>query len=236
MDRIKYKSLTETEKKVYDIIYKYVKNNEKVSIGTVAKKGFVSVATVVKLCKKMGYTGYKEMYYHLLTKETKNIISIDFNDFKGLVTVSNTIDLKIIAEILYVYRNSINIVSSCGYCDSARDYLLQRLWSFGFRAINSYHKEALEINSIRKGAYFVFSQSGEVDFLLERCEYALNNGYNLIIITSNISSPLAQMAHLTINVESNREGSIYKYKANLFTAKIIAFIELLFEEYSKLVY
>lgn len=219
---------------MYDIIYSSAKKNEKMSIGDVAKIGFVSVATVVKLCKKMGYSGYKEMYYFLSTKESKNTITIDFNDFKGLVTTSNTLDLRIIAELLYVYKDCINVVASVGYCDSARDYLLQKLWSFGFRAINTYHKDAVEATEVKKGAYFVFSESGDVNSLRERCEVALNGGYNLILFTLNNSSPLAQMAHLTIQVNSNKKSTINEYKANFFTAKIIVFIELLFEEYSKI--
>lgn len=231
---MKTNQLTETEQRVYDIICTASKSKEKISISDIAKRGYVSVATVVKLCKKKGYSGYKEMYYHLSSSESKNIIKVDFNDFKGIVTTSNTVDIKNISDILYEFKDSMNVVASVGYCDSASDYFLQKLWSFGFRAINSYHKDAVRADKTQKGVYFIFSESGSIDSLIDRTKVAIDGGYKLVLFTSNIQSKLAQMADITIQVESTKNESIVDYKANLFTAKIIVFIELLFEEYSKL--
>lgn len=224
--------LTDTEEKILERIRYYANKNEKLNISTLAKELFVSGAAIIKLSKKMGYSGYSEMFYSISTESSRNIISVDFNDFKGLTTKSNDVDIKIIAEILYSYKNSNCLLASLGYCDAAKDYLMQKLWSFNFKAFDSYHREATKMHKGEKGVFFIFSESGNFESIIRRCEEALKNNYNIIAFTSNRNSKLASIAHLTVEIESNKNKEEEHYIANLFTAKIIVFIELLFQEYS----
>lgn len=53
--------LTDLEKDITNAIHGHIVKGEKVSIDLIAKECFVSKASVVKLAKKLGYSGYSEM-------------------------------------------------------------------------------------------------------------------------------------------------------------------------------
>lgn len=64
-------TLTELEKTILNKINYYINRNERVNIQTIAKDCFVSKGAVVKLAKKLGFSGFSEMYYVTLAARKK---------------------------------------------------------------------------------------------------------------------------------------------------------------------
>jgi len=50
--------LTDLEEIILNKIHYYINKNEKVGINTLAQECFVSKASIIKLAKKIGYSGY----------------------------------------------------------------------------------------------------------------------------------------------------------------------------------
>ena len=58
--------LSEDEQKIITSIAAHLERGEKrVGIQQVATENFVSTATIVKMCKRLGFEGYSELYYYL---------------------------------------------------------------------------------------------------------------------------------------------------------------------------
>ena len=58
--------LSEDEKKVITSITAHIERGEKrVGIQQIANENFLSTTTIVKMCKRLGFDGYSELYYYL---------------------------------------------------------------------------------------------------------------------------------------------------------------------------
>ncbi|MDF9825224.1 DNA-binding MurR/RpiR family transcriptional regulator [Breznakia sp. PF5-3] len=225
-------SLTDTENLIMNTLWKYIDLKQKVNISIIADECFVSKATIIKLCKKLGYSGYSEMFYMLLASK-KNSYSLEINDL-GQLALDSTYNLYIqmISELLRYYKNDKILVDSLGFCDAARDYIIQKLLVFNFNANFCYHFEAFSNPSFHSGLYIVLSESGARGEILEKMTKAKENGFNIIAFTTDNNSPVAKMAHTSIQLKSKRVGKDH-YEPNLFTAKILIFIEMVLSTYSK---
>ena len=123
-------NLTELEKVILNKIHDHISRNERVGINTIAQECFVSKSAIVKLSKKLGYSGYSEMYYTTLSS-TNNALKLDFSHdivdtYKG---DSLTIHINMLVELLKDYREKRIYLDSLGFCDSAKEYYLQKLLS-----------------------------------------------------------------------------------------------------------
>ena len=224
-------SLTELEKVVLNKVHYYINKKEKVGINVIAKECFVSKAAIIKLAKKLGYSGYSEMYYMTLASVnnkpkldfSKNILNIYENDLL-------TIHINMLVNLLRKYRKKNIYLDSLGFCDSAKEYYLQRLLVFGFDVASSYHYEVFRKN--KAGMYFFFSYSGDKLEIIEKVNVALENNYKVVAFTSNKDSPLGRISHMTLEV-AGVESDSEQYLPNFFTANLIILLELTLSEYSR---
>lgn len=222
--------LTELEKTILNRINYYINQDKRVNIETIASDCFVSKGAVIKLSKKLGFSGYSEMYYVTLASRKKSSLvnfSGSMNEFKN-----NQFKMYIdmITEVLWHYRDSKIYIDSLGTCDAARDYYLQKLLVFGFNASTCYHYEAFHVD--KPGVYIFISFSGSNSIIIDKVKVAIENGFNVIALTSNPNSPLAKLANYTIIVDGIKTEK-ENYEPNLFTANLIILFELVLSNYSK---
>ena len=58
--------LSEDERRVITSITSHIERGEKrVGIQQIAVENYLSAASIVKMCKRLGFDGYSELYYHL---------------------------------------------------------------------------------------------------------------------------------------------------------------------------
>lgn len=58
--------LSPEESNIITCIVKYIEKGEgRVPIQQLANENYVSTTFIVKMCKRLGYEGYSELYYHL---------------------------------------------------------------------------------------------------------------------------------------------------------------------------
>lgn len=147
-------TLTELEKVILNKIQNHINKNEKVGIGIIAKECFASNGAIIKLAKKLGYSGYSEMYYTILATDN-NALRLDFcNNSNGITNGCLKEDINIFVSALREFKDKKIYLDSLGICDSAKEYYLQQLLIFGFDVASSYHYEALKNN---KSGLYLFS-------------------------------------------------------------------------------
>ncbi|PJI08589.1 MULTISPECIES: MurR/RpiR family transcriptional regulator [Clostridium] len=222
--------LTELEKVILNKIQNYINKNEKVGIDTIAKESFVSKSTIVKLSKKLGYSGYSEMYYTILAS-ANNALKLDFShNSDAFMNEHLKKDIDMLVETLRKYKDKKIYLDSLGVCDSAKEYYLQKLLIFGFDAASSYHYEAFKNN--KSGLYIFFSYSGYRAEIIEKVNEAIRNNFKVIAFTSNKDSPLAKISNITVEVAGTKSDREH-YLPNFFTSNLIILLELALSEYSK---
>ena len=71
LDYANDKNLTEAEKDIIQFLIEKKLAGKTLSIRAAANDLFVSTATIIRLCKKLGFSGYSEFIYNLNLKVTK---------------------------------------------------------------------------------------------------------------------------------------------------------------------
>ncbi|WP_077611048.1 MurR/RpiR family transcriptional regulator [Clostridium sp. Marseille-P2415] len=222
--------LTDLEKNVVNRIHAHILEGEKVSIDVIAKECFVSKALVVKLAKKLGYSGYSEMYYVLMSSN-RNQKSADFSHMVHQNETNTAREgITLLTDLLNEYRGAKIHLDSIGLCDAARDYYLQKLLMFGFDAVSSYHFAAFHKDSA--GLFIFMSFSGSRFEIFDRVHAAADNGFKVLALTARKDSPLGTMADYTIEISGERTEENY-YRPDFFTANLIILLEMALCEYSQ---
>lgn len=223
-------TLTELEKTILNRINYYINENEKVNIQTIAKDCFVSKGAVVKLAKKLGFSGFSEMYYVTLAARKKTF-SVDYSGVEEIFQNNQSrAYINEFCKLLRQYSGSKIYIDSLGICDTARDYYLQKLLIFEFNASICYHFQAFHVHN--PGLYIFLSYSGSNSSIVDKVKVAAENGFKVIALTANPDSPLGKSANYTISVVGNRSDK-ENYEPDLFTANLIILFELVLCEYSK---
>lgn len=222
--------LTELEKTVTNAIHGHILKGEKVSIDLIAKECYVSKAAIVKLAKKLGYSGYSEMYYILMSASRTQRAA----DFSHIINLngdeSRTASIHLFCDLLYEYRNAKIHLDSIGFCDAACNYYLQKLLIFGFDVVSSYHFAAF--HKERPGLFCFMSHSGSRSEIFDRVNAAINSDFKVLALTGSKHSPLGTTADYTIEVAGERTLPT-SYQPNYFTANLIILLEMVLTEYSE---
>lgn len=223
--------LTEVEKNILNRIHYYISKKTKAKIEQVAQDCFVSKGAIVKLAKKLGYSGYSEMYYVTFA----NMNHTSGENFFAVNTLTSEYEISQNAskfsELLYEFRERRIRIDSLGYCDSARDYYIQKLQTFGFNSMSCYHFASF--SKEKAGLYIFMSYSGTRAEILEKVRIAKEYGEYVLALTNNPKSPLANAADIFFEINGVQSEN-HNYKPNLFTANLIVLLEIALCEYSKM--
>jgi len=166
--------------------------------------------------------------YYTTVASTNNALKLDFPNISK--DDSLIIHVNMLVELLREYQGQKIYLDSLGFCDSAKEYYLQKLLIFGFDVASSYHFEAFSTN--KPGIYFFFSSSGSRAEIIEKVNVAIDNNFKVIAFTTNKDSPLGKMAHMTVEVAGTKSDREY-YLPNFFTANLIILLELTLSEYAR---
>ncbi len=220
---------TELEKTITNAIHGHIIKGEKVSIDLIAKECYVSKASIVKLAKKLGFSGYSEMYYILMSSSRTQRAT----DFSHIINLTSDESMKasilLFCDLLYEYHHAKIHLDSIGLCDAARDYYLQKLLMFGFDVVSSYHFTAF--HKEKPGIFCFLSYSGTRQEIFDRVNAAIQNDFKVLALTGNKNSPLGTTADYTIEVSGERSIPA-NYQPNFFTANLIILLEMVLAEYS----
>lgn len=229
-----YQQLKPSEKKVADYVRKNVDSVILESITKLSEKAEVSEATVVKFCKSIGYSGYRELKIRLAKSQN----SIGFKDEHLYGEINQKDDIEnIIKKIFKIYEQSFqntkkllliaDIKKAVGLLEK-----VNKIYFFGFGAsgivaedselkfkriswsaeavIDNHSQKTIASLLDNKSLVIAITDSGQTRELIESCRIAKNAGAKIIAITSNIGSIITNIADLTLltfSKESSFRGS-----------------------------
>ena len=227
MKEIKF---TSTEQRIYDEMRQAARHQEKTTVAVLAARAGVVPSSVVKVSKKLGYTGWKEMYYFLSHTST-NSLSLSFEDFDFLADREMLRYISTLSDLLIRHRKEGILVDSIGDASSAGDHFIMKLWKRGIDA-RPYSRELMDVQlqTSEPGILFIINESGVV--LLHSCLRGREKGYRVVSVTGNSKSPLASNSDISVELE-NKKSTLEAYSPNFFTARVLMFIELLFVSYDE---
>ena len=200
----------------------------KIGVSKVAKKNYTSAATLVRLAKKCGYTGYTDMIYSFKNKtESKTNLKIN-NELK--YSVRNKCEINIFINSLI---NKKIVIFGENFSGIIANYINNRLFSLGI--------ESQFLNCIDSKLFFegigqlyntiiIISNTGESMKCLDIINKSKQSKRKYVIIsfTGKKENSIAKNSDVSFNIEGiSSEDIIIKYPTPFYGNVILGFEDLL---------
>lgn len=216
-----YPSLTKKEKRLADYIAEHLPQLGSLTLNDLATTNNVSVVTISRFCKKLGFLGLNEFKLALVQQQVQDFNgSLDYHNIGDeddyatvaekivnniATSLADTIKLLNPAEIEKAVRLLSNARSICvyGYGGSSTvcTDIEVRFMRFGI-PIHAYSDTDLALTSAsllsEEDVVLAVSHTGATKDLLECLHIAHGKGANIIVITSQPRSPVAKMADVVL--------------------------------------
>lgn len=230
------------------------------SVHELAASSFSSSSTIVRLCHKLDFKGYKELQKSLLyelamrresrSREEKEIVKEDsIEDIVYKVTYKNIISLEDTMRLMdtEILKTCARLLTSCecvslfGMGSSllvARDLHLKLLRvDKNCRICDDWHAQLLQARNINKNDLAIMiSYSGLTEETITCAEAVKRNGAPILAITRFDRSPLAQIADYTLSVAATelifRSGAMSSRISQLNVVDIL-YTAFVHENYDK---
>lgn len=247
-----------TEKGVIEFILNNTYETSRLSIYELAEKTYSSPSTIIRLCKKIGYSGYKEFSKDLIFEQAirSKKIKEQNPELNKSDSISEIIDKVTQKNVMFLQETetllSESIVKQC----IEEIYKCDKLVFFGMGASLIVAKDAqLKFTRINKLSYLsedwhtqllharnmnnkdlaiVISYSGMTQEMITCVEAAKENGATIITVTKSHDSPINRLADYALYVASNE----YSFRSGAMSSRIaqLNVIDILFSGYVNLIY
>lgn len=215
--RLNYEDVFSAEKKVADYILREPENTVRINVSELAEASGASDATVIRLCKHLGYKGFYQMKLQLahdLGRDqllSGNIQPGDSGNWEdvlkeaaaNIIQAKNNIDSEALQKCvdLILKCNTVHLVAIGNSIPSTLDFAF-RLGRLGIRSTSSSISEH-QINNVDLGTtqdiVIGISHSGSSKQVLLALEMAKKHGMPTIAITDLLRTPLEKEADITIS-------------------------------------
>lgn len=242
---------TKTQLPIVMYINEHIEEISKITIGKLAKQTYSSNATIIRICQKLGYPGFREFKYQLLKELESNKFvrqSVDFtkpfylseSDFEIINNLSSLyketidiinahLDLKQLETIVrIIYRAKRVFIYSVGDTGLTVKNFMNKLIKINIYAIlaTEHHEELFTSNNLTSDDCAIFvTYRGQIDLFLECMQEIKKSGAEIILITANKDSILTKLSnHQIILPDKERDNRIATFYSQLAFNYILTII------------
>ena len=230
--------LSDDERRVITSNVRHIElGGNKVGIQQIASENYVSTAFIMKLCKRLGFAGYSELYYNLAQSSGEGHRSSDPDPLCGLIDGYTPEQAGQFCKMLMQYKERKIFVVGEGFAEEVANYIVKRLAICGFMVFNHVHfydymlfrEEANRqiTSNVESSLIIAISQSGETEAIINDVREAESKGFSAICFTRRSDSKLARMSDLTFLVDASNQTLISAVPNQFFGKVILAFEELM---------
>ena len=193
--------LNDTDDEIVDYIRTNRERIPNLSIQKVAQDLYIVPNAIMRLCRKLGYTGYSQLKILLQTEERDGLI-VDklFNqNIHKSIDLINYDTLKDVASKMYGCKiiHFIGVGDSLKYCEMMTNYM--EVYDFRAKNYQTYREIEYRIqHASEKELLFIISASGRNSRINEWLKIAKKNGVTIISITHFGDNELSQLADIPI--------------------------------------
>ena len=227
--------LSEDEKKVITSITSHIERGEKrVGIQQIASENFLSTTTIMKMCKRLGFDGYSELYYYLTRQLDPHSAQHGAESLKSLLDNYSDELIRRFCSLMDASRQEKFFTTGEGFSNIVGAYIAHRLSICGFMVFNNVHfydymlfRDAHHLTGGGDApVMFAVSQSGETEPVLNDVRHARQNAHRIVSFTKRSDSTLARMSDIVFVVDGSRQTLAGSLPNPFFAHVILAFEEL----------
>ncbi len=244
LDLIKFtsgKNLTDLELSILDYIVKNIEAIQDLGVRDIANATFASPSSVIRLSKKMGFTGYTDMYYSLLPIVKKAEVEkydsgsglLDF-DFSEILNEFSEEKIETFNRHIFEKSDKYIFIYATGFSKIIAEYLYKKLLVLGRCVIVSSGSDSIGIfeNNLEDiSAMLVVSKSGETEQVYNKLSKAVEADIFTISFTQDSKNRMAELTDLNIPVKDLRQLDDRNMLPNVFFPGVLLTFEFLLEKY-----
>ncbi|MFB7138421.1 MurR/RpiR family transcriptional regulator [Gottfriedia sp. NPDC056225] len=235
------KNLTEIEIQVVQYIITNIDTVLQMGVRKIAKENFTSPATVIRLSKKLGYSGFVELYYQLLPLVKKAAVSQsevvgDFLEIseKDFLDYNSMEDVQEFIQNVLNLRQSYIFIYATGFSAIAAEYLYKKLLVLGRKTIFASGMDSIgvfENNMEDIGALVVISKSGETQLIIDKLQAAKENNIFTVSFTKEIENRIARLSDLNFKIIDHNKLDDRNVLPNSFFPSLMLMFEFIIKQY-----
>lgn len=202
-------------------------------IRSIAKDNFTSPSTIIRLSKKLGYSGFVELMYSLKNKLSVGSSTESFVGIKERNIFATNYD-GAIADFIACIKDGNILISGEGFSEIVSKYIYMKLLVLGKKSILStfIDFDILFDNHVETINYIILiSKSGEGNHCVNSCLHAKERNLKIISFTGNKESTLAKNSDITFIIPDCEKMDNDNYYPNPFFAYCIETFELMIHKY-----
>lgn len=235
--------LSEDEVRVITSIAEHIEKGEKrVGIQQIAMENYLSTTFIMKMCKRLGFDGYSDLYYHLSHQLTSRETESSSSELCALIDNFSDELVEQFCHLLHDSRNQKMFTTGHGFSAITVSYIVQRLNVCGFMVFNNVpfydimlSQSAYENEPAHAGPPIMFavSQSGEASPVINDVRHARQQGYKVVSFTKRSGSTLAKLSDIAFIIDGSKQTLVGSLPNPFFGHVILAFEELMGNYFSR---
>jgi len=196
------KNLNEVEESILEYMLKNKDKLESVSVRALAESNYVSANTIIRMCKKLGFSGFSEFKIMLLKVSEGPKLSYAHQPLLDLNRTEQNLSKELLKQIVdtLIECNKIAIFST-GLSQFVASEMEEYFRIFG-RKIHAFVDAGLMNHCAKrltsKDVVIVFSISGENESSLDALHIAKSSGAKIISITGMSNNSISKLADYSI--------------------------------------
>lgn len=225
----KNQNLSDSEIKILEYMFASPEKIKKEGIRQLAKSNFTSTASIIRLAKKLGYSGYNELIFDVkrMTSDIevnsiKNEDSFSWNSKRPLANL-NELSKTYLNKDKYIY------LYGEGFCEFVTGYIHRKLLVKKYNVILLH---GLEIPIVHEKEHnptlIVISKSGENFACIRKIEQLAELGGDIIAITSNYNSSISTISDVSLSIPVSHVADSKNKEFTTFYGDSINLLEDLF--------
>ncbi|WP_368645157.1 MurR/RpiR family transcriptional regulator [Alkalibacterium putridalgicola] len=237
------KALSELDEQLLQYILENMDCVLQKGVRQIAKENFTSPASVIRLSKKLGYTGFIDLYYHLLPlvnteEETEENDEKGFFELEGSLVFQHNSSEKIdrFVEKVLCLEGKVIFIYAAGFSAITAEYLYKKLLLLGKQVIIATSLDSvgvLENNLKNIGVFVAVSKSGETQGVLDKMHTAKKAGIYTVSFTKETPNRIAKCSELNFKITDQHKLDDRNLLPNTFFPFTLLLIEYLLSVYLK---
>lgn len=235
------KHLTDLEETILEYIIENISDIQDMGVRAVAKETYTSPASVVRLSKKLGYSGFTDMYYTLLPlvkkEELENSVmenTILDNNFSAIASNLSEETIDQFNSKIFTKNQQYVFIYATGFSKIISEYIYKKLLVLGRKAIVASGSDSggiFENNLDDIGCILVISKSGETEQVYTKLQKASEAGIFTISFTQDSNNRIAELSDLNIPIKDTHQLDDRNMLPNTFFPSVLLSFEFLLENY-----
>lgn len=232
------KKITPIEEQVLEYIISNIDCVMDIGVRGVAAENYTSTSTIMRLSKKLGFTGFIDMIYNIIPlvdstntkviEKSEALIGTDINFLSKYIEEEH---VRKFIELLSKGNRKYIFIYARGYSKIAGEYFNKKLLGIGIKSILIDSIGSFENNLEDMEMLIVISKSGETKEVLDKVQVARNKNKLVVSFTKEVENSISAISDISFKIFDMHKLDDSNILPNSFFANMFMFMEYLIYRY-----